>query len=443
VATQTNPSLWWKLSWQLSLVFIVVVATVITGLCVYGAMILSPTVGLKERLSVALEDAVRRDETGKLRINEAPALRSFKTQDDKLWFVVVAKDGAMATYGDVPLDYRGLSQFVHLIKDADIRGAAGSEEVASIDAIPTSVGEVRVMYGGNTSRADTFWVMLEKTYPIYVPLLLVSLPAVFLTVPRIVRNALAGLSIVVRKAPTIDPNRPGSRLPFEGVPKEVTPLILAFNEILERLEEQLQSRKRFLIDAAHELRTPIAIMQTRIECMTPGPESRHLMADVARLGATAEQLLEFERSVQTIDPHEMVDLVEMTRCVVADIAPLAIAAGYEIAFESEPLEFSRLGNSAALSRAINNLIGNAIDHGGNKGLISVVVSIEGSITVSDEGPGIDENLQEHVFEPFYRIAPSSKGAGLGLSLVKQIASNHGGRVSVGNASRGAAFTLWL
>jgi signal transduction histidine kinase len=138
------------------------------------------------------------------------------------------------------------------------------------------------------------------------------------------------------------------------VPKEVTPLILAFNEILERLEEQLQSRKRFLIDAAHELRTPIAIMQTRIECMTPGPESRRLMADVARLGATAEQLLEFERSVQTIDPHEMVDLVEMTRCVVADIAPLAIAAGYEIAFENEPLKFSRLGSPAALSSPENS-----------------------------------------------------------------------------------------
>jgi signal transduction histidine kinase len=69
--------------------------------------------------------------------------------------------------------------------------------------------------------------------------------------------------------------------------------------------------------------------------------------------------------------------------------------------------------------------------------------MDGSITVSDEGPGIDEDLQEQVFEPFYRIAPSSKGAGLGLSLVKQIVSNHGGRVSVGNPSRGAAFTLWL
>ncbi|TGV95407.1 sensor histidine kinase, partial [Mesorhizobium sp. M2E.F.Ca.ET.154.01.1.1] len=104
-----------------------------------------------------------------------------------------------------------------------------------------------------------------KLNPIYLPLLAIALPALFLTVPHIVRQALQGLNVVVRKVPDIDPRRPGSRLPLENVPKEVVPLILAFNRILERLEEQFQARGRFLIDAAHELRTPVAIMQARIE----------------------------------------------------------------------------------------------------------------------------------------------------------------------------------
>jgi signal transduction histidine kinase len=441
--SESNPSLWWQLSWQLGVVFIIVIATVIIGLCVYGAMILSPTVGLEQKLSAAVNEALKSDRAGALFLDEGPALRNMKSQYGKLWFVVAASDGATISFGEVPSAYRALSQFVHLFKDADIRGGFNIDEIASIDSMETSVGEVRVMYGGKTNKAETFWVMLTKTYPIYVPLLAIMLPATFFAVPRIVARALRGLNAVVKKAPTIDPHFAGARLPVEAVPREVIPLIVAFNDVLERLEKQLQARKSFLIDAAHELRTPIAIMQTRIESMSAGQERRRLMADVARLGETAEQLLEFERSDHGTDRYEQIDLVELTRGVVADIAPLAIAAGYEISFESDTPAIDRLASSSSLYRAISNLIRNAIDHGGNGGLISVVVSANGSVAVSDEGPGISQDLHEQVFEPFYRVTPRSKGAGLGLSLVRQIVSSHGGEVTVHSVSRGATFTIWL
>ncbi len=437
----SNPSLWWKLSWQLSLVFIVVVAAVIVGLCVYGTMILSPTVGLQSKLTVALKEALTRDTQGQLVVAESPALRAFKSENDRLWFVVATPEGTTVSYGAVPAPYAGLSHYLRLVKDADIRGATDTDEVASIDSIETMIGEIRVMYGGNTSKTATFLTMLANTYPIYVPLLAIALPAVFLTVPRIVRHALAGLNSVVRKAPDIDPQRLGSRLPVEDVPKEVVPLIVAFNSILERLEEQFQARRRFLIDAAHELRTPIAIMQTRIEGMPAGQDRRRLMNDVARLGETAEQLLDFERSDQTADLHETVDLVEIARTVVADLAPLAIAAGYEISFESDVDRLEREGSPSALPRAISNLVRNAIDHGGDAGTISVSVSADGRVAVSDEGPGIPADQREQVFEPFYRVTPRSKGAGLGLSLVKQIVSNHRGQIAVDSASSGTTFTI--
>lgn len=439
----SNPSLWWKLSWQLSVVLVAVVAVVVVGLSVYGAMILSPNVGLQDKLTATLDGTLTRDPQGRIVISETPSLRAFKAENNKLWFVVATPDGEVATYGDVPAQYVGLAPYVRLMKDADIRGVAGTKETASIDSIKTSLGEVRVMYGGNTSTAENMLTMLKSLYPIYVPLLAISLPAVFFTTPRIVRRALAGMREVARQASEIEPRRQGTRLPTNGIPKEVAPLVVAFNGVLDRLEHEFRKRQRFLIDAAHELRTPIAIMQTRIEGMADGPDHERLLGDVARLGATAEQLLDFERNDQATDLHETVDLVNVARSVVADLAPLAIAAGYEISFQNELDKLERRGSLLALSRGISNLVRNAIDHGGNAGMICVSVSADGQIAVADEGPGVPAEHRELVFEPFYRVIPRSKGAGLGLSLVKQVVANHGGQVTMESGSGGTTVRIWL
>ncbi|RYZ87352.1 MAG: sensor histidine kinase, partial [Proteobacteria bacterium] len=218
--TRPNTSLWWKLSWQLSLVFVAVVAAVIVGLCVYGAMILSPNVGLKDRLTHALEDSLTHDQQGRLVIEESAQLKEFKGENDGLWFVAATQDGQLASFGITPDYYQGLTPFVRLIRDGDIRGASGTQEKASIDAIETPLGEVRVMYGGNTSTTDNILTMLTSLAPVYVPLLVIALPAMFLTIPRIVGRGLAGLKDVAKMAPEIDPRRPGTRLPVRKVPKE-------------------------------------------------------------------------------------------------------------------------------------------------------------------------------------------------------------------------------
>ncbi len=314
---KSNPSLWWQLSWQLSIVVSSMIAVVIVGLCVYGVMKLSPNIGLWNDLSATLDESLSLDPQKGLVITEGPALRALKAKNETLWFVVSTPDGHAATFGTVPAVYAELARYVHLMTDADIRGGSGISEVASAESIETTSGPVRIMFGGTSNARASFLTLLAGTYPIYVPLLAVLLPAVFFSVPHIVRRALAGLSSVVKKAPEIDPRRPGSKLPVEDVPREVVPLIVSFNSILERLEEQFQARQRFLIDAAHELRTPIAIMQTRIEGL-PGPDQQRLMGDVARLGETAEQLLAFERNDQVNDRREVVDLVDIARTVVAE-----------------------------------------------------------------------------------------------------------------------------
>ncbi|MBZ9922816.1 HAMP domain-containing histidine kinase, partial [Mesorhizobium sp. BR1-1-7] len=190
-------------------------------------------------------------------------------------------------------------------------------------------------------------------------------------------------------------------------------------------------------------RTPIAIMQTRIEGMEYGQDRERLLQDVARLGETAEQLLDFERNDQNRENYGTVDLVDIARTVVADLAPLAIAAGYEISFLREIDGLERQGNRPALVRAITNLVRNAIEHGGNRGMISVSVTADGQITVADQGQGISLDQQELVFEPFYRTTPRSTGAGLGLALVRQIVTNHGGHVAVDSGSHGTMFRIQM
>ncbi|WP_184467392.1 sensor histidine kinase [Rhizobium esperanzae] len=447
VTGNVNPSLRWRLSWQLSLVFVAVVAAVIVGLCVYGAMILSPNVGTKDRLIAALGEALNRDAQGRLVIADSRRLSAFKAESERLWFVAATPDGQTVSYGAVPEAYQALGPYVHLIKEADIRGAASTGESATIDSAEARIGPFRVMYGGNPSRSATFLTMLAETYPIYVPLLAIALPAVFFTVPRIVGRGLAGISDVAREAAAIEPLRQGARLPVSGIPREVSPLVTAFNDTLERLENEFRKRQRFLIDAAHELRTPIAIMQTRIDGMPDGHERQRLLGDVARLAEAAEQLLDFERNDQAADLDETVDLVGIARSVVADLAPLAIAGGYQICFQSETESLERRGSASALPRAISNLVRNAIDHGGNRGMITVSVSRSasggGRISVADEGPGIPAEHRELVFEPFYRVTPRSKGAGLGLSLVKQVAANHGGEVGIESSAAGTRVTIEL
>ncbi|UXN58453.1 sensor histidine kinase [Phyllobacterium zundukense] len=440
---KSNPSLWWRLSWQLSLVIVAVVAAVILGLCIWATTIMSPNIAMEEEIGSAIAGAAARDSRGRLELKETPQLRALKEQISSLWYVAATVDGVSVSYGAIPPAYAELAHLVHLFDDADIRGSAATNEVATVDSAETAVGEVRILFGGVADKGSPVFALLAKAYPIYISLLAVALPAIFLAIPRIVGRALTRVSDVAEKASQIEPRRHGTRLPVDGIPKEVAPLVMAFNGTLGRLENEARKRQRFLIDAAHELRTPIAIMQLRIDGMTEGQERSRILDDVARLADTAEQLLDFERNDQAVDLDGTVDLVEIAQTAVGDIAPLAISAGYEISFHREVERLNRSGSAPALTRAIGNLVRNAIDHCGGRGEISVTVSSRGEISVTDEGPGIPADHQELVFEPFYRVTPKSQGAGLGLSLVKQIVTNHGGRISLQSSPHGTKVTIQL
>jgi len=276
-----------------------------------------------------------------------------------------------------------------------------------------------------------------------VPFLAFTLLAALLAVPILVKRALAGLSHTTSVAASIDVDRRGQRLPLEDVPQELAPLVTAVNAALARLDHGYTQQRRFLADAAHELRTPIAILQTNLEALPSSPQQQKLLNDVGRLGNTAEQLLDLHRMDNRGLDLQEVDLVQICKTVAGDLAPNAIAAGYELSFSADRDRIVVPGDAGALERVVSNLVWNAIEHGGGQGAIRVIVAQPNIIEVADEGPGIPADQAEEIFEPFYRISPKRKGAGLGLNLVKEIVQRHGGQVSLVPSDRGAHFRVSL
>jgi signal transduction histidine kinase len=122
--------------------------------------------------------------------------------------------------------------------------------------------------------------------------------------------------------------------------------------------------------------------------------------------------------------------VPLAERVVADHAPLAISAGYDISLRAPDPAAWVLGDRGAIERLLANLTQNAVVHGGNQGTIEIELAGNGVFEVHDSGPGIAPEHRERIFEPFYRVRPLDRGAGLGLNLVREVLRQHGGNISV-------------
>jgi signal transduction histidine kinase len=280
---------------------------------------------------------------------------------------------------------------------------------------------------------DVGWITL--------PILLVLL----ITDIAIFRRALAPLHQASEAARGIGPSRIGQRLPVEAIPSEVRPLVHAVNQALDRLEEGFRIQGDFTADAAHELRTPLAILQTRIDTLRDQGEARALRHDVEAMTRVISQLLEIaELDTFEIDPAERADLHAVCARVAEFVAPLALAQDKDVALTGEGPVWVR-GNAEMLWRAIRNLAENAINHTPAKTTVEFVVEESGAVSVLDEGPGIAEDERELIFQRFWRRDRRRAGStGLGLSIVRRIAELHNATVTVDNrAPTGARFKLWL
>jgi len=284
--------------------------------------------------------------------------------------------------------------------------------------------------------ADFFKRVGWITLPVLLSLLAIDIV--------IFRRALRPLLNASELAKKINPRRTDIRLPIEQMPKEILPLVQAVNQALDRLEAGFRVQREFTADAAHELRTPLTILRSRVDTLADRGTSKALHKDIEGMARVVNQLLDIaELETLSIDPLEKADLHAICAEVAEFAAPLALAQGKNIALSESDAAVWVNGNPEMLSRAIRNLVENAINYSPPGTTVEIVVEDSGMVRVLDEGPGIKEDERELIFQRFWRRdRRRTEGAGLGLSIVQRIADTHAATISVENRpTGGATFSL--
>ncbi len=397
-----------------------------------------------EVLTTYIADDLRFSGQGRPELRPDPSVAPFSAAHPGAWFTAQAGN-AVLSFGPVPQEVQDRQRrlpgpaYTARYRDLGVpgpRGEAFTREVRvgerNVLVTAGGVDSGSVSFGGYlhyTWRNDFFWM------PVLVALF--NLAGALIAIPIVLRS----LRPTALAAAELDPADLSKRLPEAGVVKELRPIVRAFNAALDRLADGFERRKRFIADTAHELRTPLAILNMHVEVLPDGGRKSHLQRTVYRLGQMVGQMLDAERLVLGGRHREAVDLVALARAAVADIAPLAIANGYELAFSAEQEKVVVEGDAHALSRAITNLLGNALAHGGGSGIVDVRVHADGRLDVSDQGTGVPVEARERIFEPFHRERWDRDGCGLGLHLVREIMHAHGGHARLLSSGPGAVFRL--
>ena len=254
-------------------------------------------------------------------------------------------------------------------------------------------------------------------------------------------QALKPLRKLSQQAEKIDQDSISDIRLNEDTVKEFRQLSVSVNLMLDRLSESFAMQRQFSGNAAHELRTPLAIMQTKLELFAA--EHKNMEGDTAELvRSQAEQLDRLSRLVHTLlemsnlssaPRSDRIELAPLVEEIITDLTPLA--SQNDITMEQDCDNVVITGSDALIYRLVFNLIENAVKYNRRGGSVSVSVHKENSdvvVRVSDTGCGIPEEYRESIFQPFFRVDKSRSrqmgGVGLGLALVHEIAVLHGGSV---------------
>ena len=277
---------------------------------------------------------------------------------------------------------------------------------------------------------------------------LLLVPVLLLLVAWVLKRGLAPLNATSgrvrdRDAARLDP------LPTADVPRELLPLVEQINELLKRLASSMEAQRRFVADAAHELRSPVTALALQVQlaerAQTPATRSAafvELDRGIARTGRLVQQLLDLAR----LEPGERaiaaapVDAARLARDVVGEHAARADALGVDLGADA-PGVAMLLAAEGELRSLIANLVDNALRYAPRGSEVTVAVRQQQEaveITVTDAGPGIPAAWHERVFERFQRIpGDATRGSGLGLPIAKAIVERHGGSIALDEARPGA------
>jgi two-component system sensor histidine kinase TctE len=259
---------------------------------------------------------------------------------------------------------------------------------------------------------------------------------------------LRGLSPLAELQQRIRARRPDDLSPIDSgqVPEEISPLVRSLNDMLERLSQSIQGQKRFIADAAHQMKTPLAGMRMQSELalrQTSRDEIRRSLEQLSKSSESATRLVNqllalarAENQAPEATSAVPLELSELARTVVQDWVPVSFSRHIDLGFEQPGHAVMMLGNPTMLRELLNNLIDNALRYTPTGGSVTIRVRAEDEmeyalLEIEDTGPGIAPAEQAHVFERFYRILGSNvEGSGLGLAIVREIAQQHGADLDI-------------
>jgi two-component system sensor histidine kinase TctE len=401
----------------------------------------------------SLASAIR-SENGQTQFDVPPvALQIFQFDevDRELFKVVSEHRGVIGGDSDLPTAGKTLPINGIGLESATVRGQ--QMRVVSLRIAPPQTNDTvtvtiaETLIKRNTLAGDILLAMVAPQIALAAIASLLS----WLGISR----GLKPLTDLARQIESRDQNNL-SPVPQTGLPREARVLASRINELLARLGSAIRAQKRFVTDAAHQLRTPLAAVTLQVERAERAPDVatqrealQALHRSVERAGRMAQQLLSLARTdpeaIHTVELKPL-DLVGLARRVGEEWIPQALRRDIDFGLVAPPVPVTITGDERLLGELLSNLIDNALRYSSAGGRVSVIVEAQPqpTLSVQDDGPGIPEDERVKIFERFYRVEGSTgDGCGLGLAIVEEIARLHSSTVEVssGAEGRGSRFSV--
>ena len=361
-------------------------------------------------------------------------------QYDRVYYAVRTPDGrVLAGKPDLPMQTTPRKRAEDLF-DGRVNG-----ERVRVALLHTASGDAGPQAGVDVSVAETLVKRDTLARAIFFEVTLPQLLLILIALGVVWAGVIRGLLPMRRlqQAVAARSHLDLSAVEAHDVPGEVHPLVLAVNDLMARLDEVLAFQSRFIADAAHQLRTPVAGLKAHIELALreedPAETRRalaHLYTAVQRMSHLVSQLLSLARNEpSTVRKLELapLDLNRLAFEVTMDWVPEAYRKNIDLGFEDAGKHVMIGGDAVRLTELINNLLDNAVRYSRAGGRVTVRVAQEPGprVSISDDGPSIPVEERQRVFERFHRLLGNQvDGSGLGLAIVREIAVLHGAEISL-------------
>jgi signal transduction histidine kinase len=253
-----------------------------------------------------------------------------------------------------------------------------------------------------------------------------------------IRSSLAPLGVLSEQLCRMTPGNRPANLSRRALPGEIVPLVAAVDDALSRLHAAYEAQRHFAANAAHELRTPLAILRSGLERMPEDEMTCSLREDAMRLSRIVAQLLELARIESgPVTISGSVDLTRLVTDVAAAAGPLAYERNVNLTLQSQASVCNARGTTGLVEPIVRNLLENAILYTTPGTHVSLTLSASGMLTIDDRGPGIPAEERSRIFDRFWRGSQArANGCGLGLAIVKEVIDRIGATIDVKERAHG-------